>query len=118
MKRFVRKIVLIIMIHLLWVVFILTAALNNDSFNHVISGITFFLIEPLCLFIIYPLIVYSIIHCIVKKEPYCVKNEKIILLVFSIICTIIAMGWVVVSYIEGYIQDGFSLFLYDDYWLR
>ena len=118
MNNFGKKVIKIILIHFLWQVFILNAALNNDSFNNTISSVSFFLIEPINLFIVYPVLVYIIIYRIIRKEPYCVKNEKRTLLIFSAICTLISMGWLVRNHIEGYLEDGFRLFIFDDYWLN
>lgn len=66
----------IILIHILWEVFIVSASLNCDSFNHTISDVSFFLIEPINLFVVYPIVVYAIINRIIRKEPYTVKDEK------------------------------------------
>ena len=117
MKKFWKKIIKVIMIHVLWEGFILNASLNCDSFNHTISSISFFLIEPINVFIVYPMLVYIIIYRIIRKEPYDVRNEKRTLLIFSLICTLISMSWLIEYHIERYIEEGFSLLIYGDYWL-
>lgn len=117
MNNFVKKIIKIILVHFAWQVFILCAALNNDSFNDIISSVSFFLIEPINLFIVYPTLVYIILYRIIKKAPYTVKNEKRKLLVFSLICTLISMQWIFRSHIEAYIEDGFSILSYGNHWL-
>ncbi len=117
MKNISKKVIKIILIHILWQGFILNAALSTSSFNDTICAVSFFLIEPFNLFIVYPILVYIFIYRIIRKEPYCVINEKRNLLIFSAICTLISMSWIIKSHIVGYIEDGFSLLLYGNYWL-
>ncbi len=117
MNSFIKIFLKIIGIHIFWEAFIVTAALNTASFNHIISAVSFFLIEPINLFIVYPVLIYKIIYRLIQKDPYCIKSEKEILTIFSIICTIVAMGWVIKNHIEEFFEDGFGLFLYLDHWL-
>lgn len=116
MNTFFKKIGHIILIHFVWEIFVLLADSNTDSFNEYIRAISFLLIEPFALFILYPIIVYFIIIKIIKKEPISIKNEKKVLLIFSIILTILSMGWIACSMIDKYIESGFEIFLYKDYW--
>ena len=76
MKNIWKKVIKILIIHLLWEGFVVIASLNCDSFNHTISDVSFFLIEPINLFVVYPIVVYAIIDRIIRKEPYTVKDEK------------------------------------------
>ncbi len=117
MKNISKKVIKIILIHILWQGFILNASLNTDSFNNTISTVSFFLIEPINLFIVYPILVYIFICRIIRKEPYCVINEKRNLLIFSAICTLLSYKWLIEYHIDRYVNDGFSLLLYGNYWL-
>lgn len=117
MSSVLKKILKIILIHLLWLFYILIVALSNESFNHIISSVSFFLIEPINLFVIYPALVYVLIYKIIQKEPYCIKNERRTLVIFSVICTLLFMGWIIRNHIEIYVEYGFEILLYREHWL-
>ncbi len=117
MRNLIKKIILIIGIHIIWLALLFCIVLFNEVANDTLRAISFLLIEPIFLFIIYPIIIYVILYNIIIKEPYCIRNEKRVLIIFSITCTVLTIGWLFRNHVESYIQNGFSILRFDDYWM-
>ena len=110
-----KEIFIIIFLHImLFVVNVyMWGIVEGGSF---LMSICAFLTEPLITFVTYVVLQYFIIRGLFEKGSLLSRKERIRLTIISIICSLISLQPSVSTYIETIVEDGFSIFIFKDWW--
>lgn len=115
MNIYCLKLILIVLIHIVWLFSLVMVGSYGESTDMVVKAISFLLTEPIFVLTIHIVVLYLVINLILKIRPLDKRTNKR-LLTISIIITIMVCMRVVLLYISEIMIQGFSLFVYKEYW--
>lgn len=114
--HFILKIVSIIVLHIGWF-FTFILAVASTQCTQPTKGISYFLLEPICMFGLLPIIVYVIIHFLIKSVPDKSMRQKRISVIVCAICTVTVYILLLWDYLPRMIDKGFQFLFFEQYWM-
>lgn len=108
----------IIFIHIMFMYVNVRISMMTYSLNDFKVRVYSFLAEPIIIFTFGVVILYVLICFVLKRKPELTRKEKFSLIIVSMICTVLTLQPIVIMYIDAIVKDGFSIFIFKDWWVR